>query len=259
MNATRERKFLAYSVAIKTGWLLLSIFEKRREIAFREKSDLDFVSEADKEAEKSIIAEIKMHFPKDGILSEESEEVKGATNYRWIIDPLDGTHNFLAGFKEWGILLALEKKGEIVYGICFFPALDETFVAGKGKGAFINGKKIEVSKADDLRGQMFCSDGILRKKLKGILSDIEKFCAAGCRLRVYGSSPYSFIRVALGQALIATNRLAKPWDIAAPALIVEEAGGKVTDEKGNPWSIDSENLIATNGLVHKQALKIFNS
>jgi myo-inositol-1(or 4)-monophosphatase len=261
MNATGERKFLAYSAAIKTGWLLLSIFEKRGEIAFREKSDLDFVSEADKEAEKSIIAEIKMRFPKDGILSEESEETKGATNYRWIIDPLDGTHNFLAGLKEWGTFLALEKEGRMIYGICCFPAIGrppgEILTAEKGKGAFINGKKIEVSKADDLRGQMFCSDGILRKKPKEILGDIEKFCANECRLRVYGSSPYSFTRVALGQALIATNRSGKPWDIAAPALIVEEAGGKVTDEKGNPWSIDSENLIATNGLVHDKALLLF--
>ena len=104
---------------------------------------------------------------------------------------------------------------------------------------------------------MFCSDGILRKKPKEILGDIERFCGAGCRLRVYGSSPYAFTRVALGQALIATNRLGKPWDIAATALLAEEAGGKVTDEKGDPWSIDSENLLATNGLAHNKALALF--
>lgn len=261
MDATEARKFLAYSAAIKAGWLLLSMFEKRKNIAFQEKANLDFVSDADKEAEKSIIAEIKMHFPKDGILSEESEEAKGATNYRWIIDPLDGTHNFLAGLKEWGTFLALEKKGRVIYGICCFPAIGpppgEILTAEKGKGAFKNGKKIEVSKADDLRGQMFCSDGILRKKSREILEDIEKFCAVGCRLRVYGSSAFSFSRVALGRAVVATNRFGKPWDIAASALIVEEAGGKVTDEKGNPWSINSENLIATNGLIHDEALLLF--
>ncbi len=260
-----DRKSLAYSAVFKAGTRLLQIFEEKdkKSISSQEKGYLDFVSEADKEAEKIIIAEIKMHFPKDGILSEESTEVEPEkrTNYRWIVDPLDGTHNFLVGFKEWGVLLALAKRSRIIYGICYFPALGEIFTAEKGKGAFCNGKKIKVSKATDLRGQMFCSDGTLRKKPKEILGDIERFCGAGCRLRVYGSSPYAFTRVALGQALIATNRMGKSWDIAAPALIVEEAGGKITDKEGNPWSVDSENLIVTNGneLVHKQALELFNS
>ena len=103
---------------------------------------------------------------------------------------------------------------------------------------------------------MFCSDGILRKKPKEILKDIERFCGVGCRLRVYGSSPYSFTRVAMGQAVVATNRLGKSWDIAAPTLLVEEAGGKVTDEKGNPWRLDSECLIAANGLLHEKSLAL---
>ncbi len=256
-----NRKSLAYSVVFKVGTRLLQMFEARDKklISREEKGYLDFVSDADKEANEIIISEIKIHSPKDDILSEElaEAEIEKRTNYRWIIDPLDGTHNFLTGLKEWGILLALAKRSQIIYGICYFPALGEIFTAEKGKGAFLNGKKIEVSKATDLRGQMFCSDGILRKKPKEILGDIKRFCEAGCRLRVYGSSPYAFTRVALGQALIATNRMGKAWDIAAVALLVEEAGGKITDEKGNPWQIDSENLIATNGILHEQALELF--
>lgn len=252
------RKELGYSVVFKVGKHLLHTFKSGKSIASEEKSYFDFVSEADKEAEKSIISEIALHFPKDGILSEESPELKKKTIYRWIIDPLDGTHNFLTGFKEWGTFLALEKKGEVVWGMCYFPVLKEIFTVEKGKGAFLNERKIEVSGATDFKGQMFCSDGILRKKPREILRDIERFCAAGCRLRVYGSSAFSFTRVALGKAIIATNRVGKPWDIAAPALLVEEAGGKVTDEKGNPWSVNSENLITTNGLVHDKALALFN-
>ena len=255
----KDRRLLAYSAAFKAGSYLGRSLKRGIKAAAQEKFDLDLVSEADKKAEKIIVSEIRLHFPKDGILSEESKETESKTRYRWIIDPLDGTHNFLAGFKEFGTLLALEEEGKVILVICHFPLLREYFIAVKGRGAYCNGKKLKVSQVEEFRGQMFCSDGILRKKPKEILGDIERFCGAGCRLRVYGSSPYAFTRVALGQALIATNRLGKPWDIAAAALLVEEAGGKVTDEKGNPWSIDSENLLATNGLVHYQALKLFNS
>ncbi len=252
------RKVLAYSIVMKAGWGLLHMLEKGKPRNIQEKSYMDFVSEADKEAEKIITSEIQMHFSKDGILSEESPEMERKTIYRWIIDPLDGTHNYLAGFKEWGVFLAIEKRKRVEWGMCYFPALEEIFVAEKGVGAFLNRREIKVSGTEDFKGQMFCSDGILRKKPKEILGDIGKFCASGCRLRVYGSSPYSFTRVAIGRALIATNRMGKPWDIAASALLVEEGGGKVTDEKGNPWSVDSENLIATNGLVHDKALSLFN-
>ena len=254
----KTRKSLAYSVVFKAGARLLQIFEEKDKgfFSIREKESLDFVSEFDKQAEKIIISEIHLHFPDDGILSEESPESEGKIKFRWIVDPLDGTHNFLAGFREWGVLLALEKKGEIIYGICYFPALKEIFVAEKGEGAFLNGEKIKVSNANKFKGQMFCSDGILRKKPKEILKDIERFCGVGCRLRVYGSSPYSFTRVAMGQAVVATNRLGKSWDIAAPTLLVEEAGGKVTDEKGNPWRLDSECLIAANGLLHEKSLAL---
>lgn len=252
------RRCLAYSLVVKAGWHLLHMLEKSKPINIQEKGYLDFVSEADKEAERMIVSAIKLHFPGDGVLSEESQETAGKTGYRWIIDPLDGTHNYLAGLKEWGVLLAIEKEGNVIWGMAYFPALKETFIVEKGKGAFFNDKKIKVSDTNDFKGQMFCSDGIMRKKPREILGDIEKFCGIGCRLRVYGSSPYAFTRVAMGQALIATNRLGKPWDIAVPALLVEEAGGKVTDENGKPWSIDSESLIATNGLVHDRACMLFS-
>ena len=148
-----DRKSVAYSVVFKAGTRLLQMLEEKNKkpISSQEKGYLDFVSDADKKANEIIISEIKMHFPKDGILSEESIEVESGkrTNYRWIVDPLDGTHNYLAGFKEWGVLLAIEKRNEVMWGICYFPVLKEIFIAEKGKGEFLNGKKIEVSKAAD--------------------------------------------------------------------------------------------------------------
>lgn len=234
-------------------------------VLIEEKAPLDLVSDADKMAEKIIFGIINGFFPEDGVLSEESGMISSnKTGYCWIVDPLNGTHNFLNGFKEWGTLLALTKEGEVVLGVCYFPLLQEFFFAEKGRGAYCNKNKLRVSEARNLRGEFFLSDGILRCKPREILRDIEKFCGAGCRLRVYGSNPFSFLRVAMGQAVVATNRLCKPWDIAAPALFVEEAGGKVTDENGNPWHLDSENLIlnsenliATNGILHEQALLLF--
>ena len=228
-----------------------------KSIPAKEKSSLDLVSDADMEIERIIMSEINLHFPEDGILSEESPELKGITKFRWIIDPLDGTHNFLAGFKEFGTILALEEDGIVIWGAFYLPMLEEFFVAERDIGAFCNGQRIRVSRATSFAGGMFCPDSIMRLKPREILRDIERFCALGLRLRAYGSCPYNMTRVALGQAIVALNRVGKPWDIAASALIVEEAGGTVTDENGKPWQIHSENLIATNGILHQRALELF--
>lgn len=250
----QRRKVAVLAVQLAAEYLKNRFGEKE---FVEEKAPLDLVSEADREADSIISGTIKKFFPEDGILSEESGFSGSKTRYRWIIDPLDGTHNFLNGFKEWGMLLAVTRENEVVLGVCSFPLLQEFFFAEKGRGAYCNKNKLRVSEARNLRGEFFLSDGILRKKPKEILGDIEKFCGAGCRLRVYGSSPLSFLRVAMGQAVVATNRLCKPWDIAAPALFIEEAGGRVTDENGNPWHPGSENLLATNGILHEQALLLF--
>lgn len=257
-----ERKCLAFSIFehISNFYGNKICFSRKANEYFsvKEKAHLDLVSNVDTEIENLVWLEINSRFPKDGVLFEESPEFKSHSRYRWIVDPIDGTHNFLAGFKEFGTSLALEEDGMVVFGMFYFPQLKELFVAEKNLGAFCNGEKIKVSKATDFSGEMFCSDGIMRKKPKEILKDIERFCAANCRVRIYGSSPYAMTRVALGQAIVATNRAGKPWDIAAAALLVEEAGGKVTDENGKPWSVDSENIIATNGILHQRALELFN-
>lgn len=222
------------------------------------KPDGSFVSVADRDAEKIIVTMLRKYFPNDGILSEESPEIKGSGGFRWIIDPLDGTHNFLAGIPVFGIFIALEKEDRVTLGICYFPMFKEFLVAELGKGAFKNGKRISVSDAVKLDGQCFFSDGNLRRIPKPILKDLGRLSAAGLRPRVFGSSPFGMTRVALGQAIVATCRLTKPWDIAAPSLIVEEAGGRVTDCLDRPWSLSSDMLVATNGNVHKEVLQLFH-
>lgn len=251
-----ERRRIALEIVFEAGDNLLNHFGKK--ISFKEKgSPLNLVSDADISSENILIRAIKKNFPEDGILSEEAGRIDASNGYRWILDPLDGTHSFLAGFPQFGVSIAVEKDGMVIFGVCFFPALREFLIAEKGCGSFLNNKKITVSPAKNLTGGMFLSDSIMRNKPEEIMRDITRFCGAGCRLRVFGSSLFAFTRVAAGQAIAASNRLGHPWDIAAAALMVEEAGGRVTDERGEPWSVDSKNLLSTNGFVHETALTLF--
>jgi myo-inositol-1(or 4)-monophosphatase len=221
-----------------------------------EKADGTLVSEADHGSEKIILRELRKSFPDDAILSEESGETRGSSGYRWILDPLDGTHNFLASIPIFGILLALENRGTIIASFCAFPMFDEVFTAEKGKGAFLNGERIHVSSATELKGSVFLADGNSSQECEETLSDIRSLHARGSRFRMLGEGPFGMTRVALGSALIATMRLGKVWDIAAPALLVEEAGGKVTNLRGERWSLEPQPVLATNGLVHDTILPL---
>ncbi len=223
-----------------------------------EKADGTLVSEADYGSERIIMSALRRAFPDDAILSEESGETRGSSGYRWILDPLDGTHNFLAGIPLFGILLALERAGEVTLSFCVFPVLGEVFTAEKGKGAFLSGKRIRVSRTTSLKGGIFLADGNSQFEFDSILGDIEPLHARGCRFRYLGEGPFGMTRVALGSALGATLR-GKAWDIAAPALLVEEAGGKVTDLHGKPWRLEPHPLLASNGLVHDTVLALLTS
>ncbi len=218
------------------------------------KKDGTMVSAADHGSEKRILSILKKVFPDDAILSEESRATSGTSGYRWILDPLDGTHNFLAGIPIFGILLALQKEEETILSICDFPMFGECFVAEKGRGAFLNGKRIRVSSAKSLEGSVFLGDGNRNLQFRETMKDIKAFQAAGCRFRFLGEGPFGMTRVALGTALTAVLRLGRLWDIAAPALLVEEAGGKVTDMAGKPLGKKESALVATNGILHKKAL-----
>ena len=249
----KERHELAIEITKKAAAYLKQMFGQI--VSGQEKSYLDLVSEADKAAESIMTALIQKYFPSDKILSEESKEKKGKSPFGWILDSLEATHNYLAGLDPWGCSAAVEEKGVVVFGACAFP--NKFFYGEKGGGAFCNSKRIHVSVTKQLRGQMFFCDSAYRFAPEMILRDIRRFCGTGCRLRSTGSFQFNMTRLALGLAGVVTNRSPKPWDVAATSLIVEEAGGIITDEKGNSWQLNSANLLATNGLVHREALKLF--
>ncbi len=220
------------------------------------KADGTLVSAADDGSEERILRVLKRSFPEDAILSEECGSIEGNSGYRWILDPLDGTHNFLAGIPIFGILLAVEQKGIITMSIASFPMFDEVFFAEKGKGAFLNGKRIHVSRDSSLRGKMLLGDSNKDIELEAVMRDLAQASKNDYRFRFLGEGPFGLTRVALGTVPAAIVRSGKLWDLAGPALLVTEAGGRVTDLQGNAWDRKARPLLATNGLVHDTVLPL---
>lgn len=257
-NMSAVQMSVATEAVWKAGELIKDAFKKDRTVAI--KSDGDLVSSVDLACDRLFRDILLQEFPDDGACSEEAEERHGSSGYRWIFDPLDGTHNFLAGIDICGSLLALEHNGAVIWGAASFPLRNEFFVAARGRGTFCNGQRLSVRKSETLRGEIFFSAGSVRKSPL-IMRDIDRFAAAGCRLRVFGSSPFSFTRLAMGQGAVATMRGSTPWDLAAVMLFVQEAGGIVSDEDGNTeFSVDAvKDVIASNGFVHNDALALFRN
>jgi myo-inositol-1(or 4)-monophosphatase len=203
-----------------------------------------------------ILPAIRKAFPDDAILSEESGETHGTSGYRWILDPLDGPANFLAGIPLFSILLALEKKGTVLLAFCVFPMLSEVWVAERGKGTTLNGKRQHVSPVSSLQGKMFLGDGSSLLDHQTVAGDTQTFLGSGCRYRLLGHVAFGMTRVALGTAVGAVMRQGNVWDLAAPCLLVEEAGGTVTDFQGKVWDLKPRPLLATNGVLHDTILPL---
>ena len=248
------RKELAFQTVRSAETYLRKMFGGSTRAWF--KLDSSWSSEVDHASESIIINQILKEFPGDGILPEESPEKESKTRFRWIIDPLDGTNNFLRGFYDFGCGLTLEQEGEPVLGICYFPMYNQLFWAENGKGSFMGRKRIMVSNANVLRGGLFVPDSNFRVAGKRSLADIDTLVTAGCSVRIQGCSHRTLMYVASGRVLIAISRSGKPWDLSPGALILKEAGGMATNENGQPWKPGSKELIATNGLVHSLVLTL---
>lgn len=228
-------------------------------------SPQDLVTEVDKGSEKLIRNLIMTHFPNHSILGEEGVEPGPEASakalqamieeeYLWIVDPIDGTTNFVHGFPFFSVSIALAYKGEIIVGVVYDPSRDELFVAEKGKGAYMHGRKALVSEDEQLSSSLVATgfpadrNGALPINLKGVQALSPKVR----NLRVAGSA-------ALHLAYVATGRLSgfweiglNAWDIAAGALLIQESGGKVTDTEGRPYNLAVRNVLATNGHIHDE-------
>lgn len=221
------------------------------------KPDQTPVTIADKESEEIIIQTIKKAFPAHGFLGEESHGTNDQNEFVWIIDPIDGTKNYIKQIPIFGTQIALMHKGQLIVGISNAPALKELAYAEKGGGAYINAQKIQVSTVSSLE-EATLSTGNLNyfTKIQKENNMINLINAVE-RDRAYGDF-WQYHLLAAGKIDIVVEADIKIWDVAAMKVIIEEAGGKVTDMFGNPINPDSTTIIASNGLLHQKTLKYFN-
>lgn len=221
----------------------------------------NLVTEADHAAEKAIIDVIKADFPGHFILSEEAGEIVMDSEYKWIIDPIDGTVNFANGIPICCVSIGLEKAGEMILGAVYNPLMNEMFFAQKGFGASLNNNKIRVSDKTEVIKSCLVT-GFPYKYLdepNGPLQVFERFIRKGVPVRRLGSAAIDLCWVAAGRFDGFYEHDLKAWDSAAGYIIVEEAGGRVTDFNGNLFSPHQPRVLATNGKIHEEMLELVNN
>ena len=224
------------------------------------KGEIDLVTEADLMAERSILEIISRNFPKDDILSEEAGVKKKGSDRIWIIDPLDGTTNFVHGFPFCGVSLAFEYEEKPVFGIVYNPFMDEYFEAERGAGALLNKKPIQVSSTIDISASLLATGFPydIHKNPKKIMEIFSRMITRAQGLRRAGSAALDLCYVAAGKFDGFWEQGLKPWDTAAGKLIVDEAGGKVTTFEGTNYTPFHNTIIASNGNIHDELVRIVN-
>ena len=260
-----EFAHVAEGIARQAGALLRGFYEKG--VATEYKGDVDLVTEADRASEELIVSRLKAAFPLHGIYGEEGTRDRLESEYRWYVDPLDGTTNFAHGFPVFCVVLGLERRqpglaadddGEMVAGVIYDPLRDEMFVAEKGKGAWLNGRQIRVSKTTTLQEALTATGFPSHKRH----SSPNVYFYQQITLRSHGVRRAG--SAALDLAYVACGRLdgfwefnLNPWDTSAGVLLVAEAGGTVTHFDGGTFTLDSREVLATNGLILPELKHIF--
>lgn len=245
----------AVNTARKAGDLLKSGLGKAGKL--EAKGTADIVTEMDRRAEGLIIADIGAAFPDHCILAEESGALTGDPRFRWIIDPLDGTTNYVHGFPYFSVSIAFEKDGEVILGVVYAPMLNEILTAEKDIGARINGKPIRVSGTERLDKSLLATDFPHDPEAFEVYSRLfSAFCLRSGSVRRMGSAALDLCGVACGKLDGFWNPGLRPWDVAAAILIVKEAGGSATDYAGRPFSLDSSRCVASNGLIHAEMVEV---
>ncbi len=253
MNPTTN---IAVRAARQAGNLLLRYHSRLEQLTVTEKSDNDFVSEADRAAEDAIIATIRKAYPDHGVLAEESGS-HGGGEYQWVVDPLDGTTNFLHGLPQFAISIALRHRDQLVCAVVYDPLREELFTAERGNGAYLNDRRMRVSSRRTLDGALIGTGIPFRDHrfvdqylamLKGLMRD-----TAG--IRRPGSAALDFAYVAAGRLDGFWELGLSAWDFAAGALLVREAGGVVSDLAGGDRHFDTGNVVAGGIKVHAEILK----
>ncbi|PID28574.1 MAG: inositol monophosphatase [Candidatus Cloacimonadota bacterium] len=245
----------------KEAGKILSEGYNKQDCLISYKGKVDLVTETDLKCEKFIADYIKRNFPEDTVLAEENNSITGTNNRVWIIDPLDGTTNFSHKYPFFAVSIALQIDGEIRFGAVFNPVLNELFYAEKGKGAFLNDKKISVSSTKDISKSLIATGFPYDRWENGdlYLEEMKKFVKQCLGVRREGSAAIDLCYVACGRLDGYFERKLKPWDMAAGQLIVLEAGGKISTYENDTWNINSHSIIADNQKIHKIIIDLLSS
>ena len=248
----------AIQVAREAGNLLV---QRLGAAQITNKGDIDLVTEADIAAEELIIDRIRSHYPLHGILAEESgetvQEGSSRSDWKWIIDPLDGTTNYAHGYPCFCVSIALEQAGALEIGVVYDPMRNEMFAAERGQGATLNERRIKVSNVEELNRAMMCTGFPYDVRTRpDFARDFTNFTLHAQAVRRDGSAALDLAYVACGRFDGFWEDGLNPWDIAAGAILVSEAGGRITNFQNEPLDIYTKKVVASNGLVHNAMLNL---
>jgi myo-inositol-1(or 4)-monophosphatase len=250
-NTPRQFLDAAIETALEAGKILREEYALPPDIRY--KGDVDLVTQADRRSEQAIVARLSKFFPEHTIAAEEGTGHERSSEFRWHVDPLDGTTNFAHKYPCFAVSIALAQNGTVLAGVVYNPIYDELFAAARGEGATLNGKKISVSKIATLATSLLCT-GFPVHKRRAIpnIHYYYDFTLRSHGVRRDGSAALDLACVAAGRFDGFWEFGLKPWDTAAGVLLVQEAGGTISDFDGNPYGLGGAVILATNSLIHKE-------
>jgi myo-inositol-1(or 4)-monophosphatase len=250
----------AIEAAQSAGKIQKRYYGRAHNIQFKTKNPLNLVTEVDKACEKKVLSFLQKRFPSHNFWGEESGQKKNRSDYTWVVDPLDGTTNYAHDYPFFCCSVALVKDLKPVVGVIYDPLRNECFTAEKSRGAALNGKKIRVSKTKTL-AESLLSTGFAYavRETHYNLDNFERFIMKSQGVRRDGSAALNLAYVAAGRFDGFWERGIQAWDMAAAVLLVQEAGGKVTDITGGPFNLLAENALASNGKIHQQIFNILKN
>lgn len=249
-------KRVALKAAKEGGAILMEYFGKVKSIDY--KGEINLVTEADRRSEEVILRIIKDSYPDHRILAEETGDSGECSSFKWIIDPLDGTTNYAHGYPCFCVSLAIEHEGDVIYSAIYDPMREELFTAEKGKGAHLNGKAIKVSSTKKLNQSLLCTGFPydVRNDMNSNILHFSNFLLRAQAVRRDGSAALDLCYTAAGRFDGFWEQKLHPWDVAAGSLLVTEAGGKLSNFKGENFSIYSKEIVASNGMIHHQMVEV---
>ena len=252
---------IAIRAAHHAGDFIIRKINKLPDLKVEVKALNDYVSDVDRQAEALIIEDLLKSFPGHAILAEESGVIEGKEDYRWIIDPLDGTTNYLHGFPHYAVSIACEHKGRLTHGVIYDPFKQELFAASRGAGATLNNRRIRVGTLKTTQGALLATGFPFKhpEQLDEFLRSFSAFFSKATDIRRAGSAALDLAYVAAGRLDGYWESGLNSWDLAAGALIVREAGGLVTDYKGDANFLDNGEVIAGNPRIIGDMLRTLES